>query len=278
MRTLSRRSLLTAGTVATAGAGALVVGERERGRRWLHSAGILHSPDHPAPHATVAVDEEMLASRHMGGPVAWAAAVPDATPEALVLCLHGRNGTHRTAFDAIGVHRFVAAGALPWVVVGVDGGRDSYWHRRVDGTDARAMVFEELLPELDARHGRLPLALLGWSMGGFGALAAAAAHPDRVAAAAAASPALWSAFGQTAPGAFDSAADFAANDVFRSTDVLRRLPVRIDCGDEDPFASAAHRLAAALPGAEAAFGTGFHDSAFWRSRVPAQLAFLAKTL
>jgi low temperature requirement protein LtrA len=43
---------------------------------------------------------------------------------------------------------FVAADARPWAVVGVDGGDASYWHARADGTDAEAMVLDELLPTL----------------------------------------------------------------------------------------------------------------------------------
>ena len=59
---------------------------------------------------------------------------------------------------------------------------------------------------------------------------------------------------------------------------LRAIPVRIDCGADDPFAGAARDLAARLPDAEVDFGDGFHDAGTWRHRVPAQVAFLRRAL
>jgi hypothetical protein len=53
------------------------------------------------------------------------------------------------------VDRFLGAaveqGATPFAMASVDGG-ESYWHARVDGEDAGAMVVDEFLPLL-ADHG-----------------------------------------------------------------------------------------------------------------------------
>ena len=264
--------------MASAGAGAVLAGETHRGRRWLHSVGVIDGPDREPPAVEVDVERAVLASDHMGRRVPWRLAVPTGETAATVVCLHGRGQNEGFAFDAIGVHRFVAAAGLPWAVVAADGGDASYWHERADGSDAQAMLFDELLPLVRVRLDTGPVALLGWSMGGYGALLAAASRRDDVAAVAAASPALWSRYAEAAPGSFDDDQDFAAHDVFRRIDALRGLPVRLDCGDDDPFAGATRRLATSLPKAEYETGAGFHDAGYWRSRVPAQLAFFGRTL
>lgn len=205
-------------------------------------------------------------------------AVPPGGAKAVIMCLHGRNGSDSFAFESIGVHDFVAAQQLPWAVVGIDGGVNSYWHSRADGTDSQAMVFEELLPVVRAKLTSVALLLLGWSMGGYGALLAAADRRKEVSAVAAASPALWRSVHQAAPGAFDGADDFDRHDVFRRVAALSEVPVWIGCGDADPFASASIALAAQLPLAATAFVPGSHDLELWRRFLPSQLAFFRRTV
>ena len=214
----------------------------------------------------------------MRGVVRWASATSTSSTRAVLLCLHGRNNDHTYAFEHIGLHRFVAASQLPWMVVGVDGGSDSYWHARATGVDPQRMLFTELLPQVLRQTGDVPIAVMGWSMGGYGVLLAAADHPGEVAAVCAASPALWSSYAQAAPGAFDDAGDFARYDLRRRVDTLRSLRVRIDCGEDDPFLAADRGLANLLPDAISDFGPGFHEAASWRARVPAQLTFLQTAL
>jgi enterochelin esterase-like enzyme len=56
-----------------------------------------------------------------------------------------------------------------------------------------AMLVRDFLPKLARRYGlaRGPEGLVGWSMGGYGALLAAEEHPVRFAAVAATSPAIF---------------------------------------------------------------------------------------
>lgn len=213
----------------------------------------------------------------MDGVVGWALARPAGRARAVVLCLHGRGEDHRFAFERIGVHRFAAAARLPFAIVGVDGGSSSYWHHRETGVDPEAMVFDELLPAVRAELGDVPIFLLGWSMGGYGALLGASDHLGHVAAVAVASPAIWPSFAKTAPGAFDGPADFAAHDILSRVSTLRRLPTRIECGSGDPFIRVAMKLAREL-GAESSFSPGFHDAGYWRSRVRGQLEFFRRAL
>ncbi|MBK5221204.1 MAG: alpha/beta hydrolase, partial [Thermoleophilia bacterium] len=73
----------------------------------------------------------------------------------------------------------------------------------------------EVIPAVSRRFGTDPrrVAIGGISMGGFGAYDLALKHPGRFCAVSGHSPALWFDGSETAPGAFDDAADFERNDV-----------------------------------------------------------------
>ena len=73
----------------------------------------------------------------------------------------------------------------------------------------------EVIPTVVRRFDIDPrrVAIGGISMGGFGAYDLALLHPERFCAVGGHSPALWLEAGETAPGAFDDAADFERNDV-----------------------------------------------------------------
>jgi enterochelin esterase-like enzyme len=114
-------------------------------------------------------------------------------------------------------------------------------------------------------------------MGGYGALLATSDHPERVRAVAASSPATWRSFTASSPGAFDTAADFTANDLFARASSLRPASVRIDCGEDDPFITNVKALAEVVAD-ETGFGDGFHDADYWRSRIPSQLDFFRRSL
>ena len=276
----TRREVLIggAGLVVVGVGGVIEMGGRRR-TRLLHRLGLVHSPDRSVPAAHTPIVSGTLKSAHMSAPVNWSMSVPAGAITGIVYCLHGHNADHRFAFDQIYLPDFAAAGGAKIVVAAVDGGADSYWHRRADGDDPRAMLLDEFIPLVESRVGTHPRVLLGWSMGGYGALLAAETSPDRFRAVCAASPALWTSPGSTAAGAFDSADDYRRNDVYAHTARLSKLVVRIDCGTGDPFYPSVKKFASDLvPAPQGAFGSGFHDDAYWRSVAPAQIQTIKRAL
>ena len=202
----------------------------------------------------------------------------------MLIVLHGRGGTHRSAFDDLHLDRYLAAvvaeGTAPFAIASVDGGDHEYWHPRRD-TDPAGMVLHEFVPLL-ARQG-LSLArigLLGWSMGGYGALyLAGVLGRERVEVAVAESPAIWASGTQSADGAFDDEADFSAHSVLDRTARLTGIPLLVDCGDQDGFAPVTRLLRSRLrPMPAGGITAGGHDSDYWRSRAATQLRFAGRHL
>ena len=240
------------------------------------------------------VREASFTSAHLRQEVNWLTVTPRDTALAglpLVLALHGRGGT---AWDAVGwlradtaLQEHVERGGAPFAIVSVDGGDHSYYHPRADGTDALRMLTDELLPrvaDLGVRTARL--GVMGWSMGGFGALMLARESAQgrlpghEVVAAIGTAPALWAEPGASAPGAFDDAEDFDRwGDLVTSPGIDGTVALRVDCGDEDPFAGAVRAYRRKVePTPAGGFVPGGHDGACWRPLLPAQLAFLAEHL
>jgi S-formylglutathione hydrolase FrmB len=202
----------------------------------------------------------------------------------VALFLHGLGGNNQGIFGALAAQTFLqdhlAAGGTPFAIASVDGG-DWWWHRRANGNDPQAMLLSEFLPLLQRRGldaGRI--ALLGLSMGGFGALLLASRGTiPGLRAVAAMSPAVWSRYGVGIEGAFDGPADFAAHDVFGLRPKLESLPKRIDCGIDDELYPTVKDYTSGLPGTvEGGFRPGGHDDAYWRSILPEVVAFLGRNL
>jgi S-formylglutathione hydrolase FrmB len=60
---------------------------------------------------------------------------------------------------------------------------------------------------------------------------------------------------------------------------LDSIPIRIDCGDSDPFAEATRQFIAQLANPPAGgFSPGGHDAGYWSSQLPAELAWIAPLL
>jgi alpha-beta hydrolase superfamily lysophospholipase len=217
-----------------------------------------------------------LRSRYMHEPVGWTVVRPRGLLHGIVFCLHGYEANHRFAFDDVRVPTAAHQVGLQVAVAAVDGGADSYWHKRSDGTDSLAMLLDEFVPLVRGMVGKLPQALMGWSMGGYGALLAAERAPAKFVAVAPASPAIWLSPGATAPGAFDSPADFDANDIFDDLDALRRMAIAVACGTSDPFYMATNALVARMDYPHSVFfGPGSHDATYWASVAPDQLRAIA---
>jgi S-formylglutathione hydrolase FrmB len=202
----------------------------------------------------------------------------------VALFLHGTGADNRMVFDDLHADvvlaRHVAGGGAPFAIAAVDGG-ESWWHARASGTDTQSMLLEEFLPLLAGEGldtGRT--AVFGLSMGGFGALLLASQHrTPALRAVAAMSPAVWSMYDAGRNDNFDSAEDFAANDIFALRPELELLPKRIDCGTSDNLLYSVKDYVSDLPGGhEGGFQDGGHDSGYWRSILPDVLAFLGRNL
>lgn len=220
-----------------------------------------------------------------GGAVTnWSIARPPGSTAPLrpVILLHGKDSSAATVMS-MGVEQFLAdavrAGLPPFAMAAVDGG-NGYWHRRASGEDAGAMVLDEFLPLLAAEGlDTSRVGFLGWSMGGYGALLLGSRlGAARTPAICAVSPALWTSPGAAAPGAFDDADDYAAHSVW-GLGGLDGIPLRIDCGFDDPFAGATEEFIAQLPSPPAGgFSAGGHNAQFWSGQLTSEMTWMAPLL
>jgi S-formylglutathione hydrolase FrmB len=206
----------------------------------------------------------------------------------LLVFLHGRGGSEETFIGNEAVFDGLAKlGARAPVVAFPDGGDHSYWHDRDSGQWDR-YVMREVVPKVVRRFGIDPrrVAIGGISMGGFGAYNLALRHPRRFCAVGGHSAALWFEAGETAPGAFDDAADFNRNDVVGEVrgdpDALAGMRVWNDYGTKDPFRvyneGFVDYLRAGDTDLSAHTWPGGHDSDYWNRHWPAYLRFYANSL
>ena len=202
----------------------------------------------------------------------------------LLVFLHGRGraGNESNANAAFSA-ALRAQGKRAPVVVFPNGGDHSYFHARRSGDWAR-YVLDEVIPQAVERFGADPdrVAIGGISMGGFGAFAIARRRPSRFCAVGGHSAAFWLSSGDTAPGAFDDAADFARNDLIGLARARGRAPwgsarLWLDGGTADPFRVADERFASAL-GIRMRHWAGGHTGAYWQRHYKRYLRFYASAL
>jgi S-formylglutathione hydrolase FrmB len=163
------------------------------------------------------------------------------------------------------------------------GGDHSYIRRRRSGDWAR-YVLDEVIPRAVRRlhaDGRR-VAIGGISMGGFGAYDIARLRPARFCAVGGHSAALWLSGGQSAPGAFDDASDFARHDLVALARTSGHAAwggarLWLDGGLDDPFRSAGEAFAAAL-GVPMYHWPGGHEGSYWRAHYGSYLRFYADAL
>jgi S-formylglutathione hydrolase FrmB len=243
--------------------------------------------DHGARVAHMSVRSEAV-GRSLGVNVVVPAAPQPKGERPLLVFLHGRGGSQDTFTGDEAVFEGLAALRRKAPVIAFpDGGVHSYWHDRDGGAWGR-YVMREVIPKVERRFGVDParLAIGGISMGGFGAYDLALEHPGHFCAVGGHSPALWFEAGETAPGAFDDAADFARNDVVGEVrgnpDAFAGMRVWNDYGDEDPFRPYDEGFVSSLraDGAHLSAHTwsGGHDAAYWNRHWPAYLRFYANAL
>jgi pimeloyl-ACP methyl ester carboxylesterase len=297
MPQLSRRAVLRLGAGAAAGAvGGYALDRLVPSRPPLRAPVTMtgtgvplapRPPLEPAPPAQAAptmVTGSFVSAARGGVATNWAIARPPGQTKPLrpVIALHGKGSSAATVMDGgveQGLAQAVGAGLPPFAVVAVDGG-GSYWHKRASGEDSGAMILNELIPMLDTKGlDTARVAFLGWSMGGYGALLLGGRlGAARTAAICAVSPALWLSPGAAAPGAFDGPDDWSANSVF-GMPALASIPIRVDCGNSDPFYAATRQFIAQLPHPPSGgFSPGGHDASFWSSQLPTELTWMAPLL
>lgn len=185
----------------------------------------------------------------------------------VVVMLHGSGGDARTPFDAYGIHYYLAdavrKGTAPFAVASIDDWFDPA------GMPSTALT-RDLLPAL-AKQGLQTqhIGVLGWSMGGRGALWYAAGQgSDHVSVVAVASPALSQADTKVLPAK------------------LHAIPASLTCGRDDAFSDPTAKLLTNIRdsgngnGAQVTGGiyAGCHDTAFRRRMLPRQLAFIGEHL
>jgi S-formylglutathione hydrolase FrmB len=202
----------------------------------------------------------------------------------LLVFLHGRGdkGEDSNVNDEF-FKALSALGDRAPAVVFPNGGNHGYWHDRHGAKWAR-YVLDEVIPRAakELRTDPKRVAIGGISMGGFGALDLARLHPHRFCAVGAHSPALWQSGGETAPGAFDDAQDFARHDVIaaarRDPGLFSGTPVWLDAGSADPFRPGDRAFDAASSRVRLRTYPGAHEGAYWRAHYRAYLRFYANAL
>jgi enterochelin esterase-like enzyme len=295
-RRISRRAFVLggAGLAVVGGAGAYAATQFPLRSWWMRHTGACGSPGPIPPESKAMLTVDAFESTVLGGPVGFALAAPpghdftSALP--VVIMLPGRGGravgtmiaTHMADFVAQGI---ADRGVEPFALAAIDGGT-SYWHPRTSGEDRMGMLMTEFLPMIAQRFGLgadwQRRAIMGWSMGGYGAILMAERYPEVFCAVSATSPAIWQSYREMADAvgdAFDNATQFAEFDVITNADALAGTPVRIDCGSSDPFYPNVKALVAALPAEpQGEFRPGCHAIDTWRWFGPGQVDFLGTAL
>ncbi len=149
------------------------------------------------------VATDSLPSKTLGRQFPYVVYLPDgyrqnAMRYPVLYLLHGAGGDEMAWARDGGIKatadRLIASGAIPPAIIVMPGCRTCWW---VDGAvdKAETAFWNELVPAIDgrfrtiaSRRGRL---IAGLSAGGFGAVRFALRYPDRIAAAAALSPAVY---------------------------------------------------------------------------------------
>jgi S-formylglutathione hydrolase FrmB len=212
----------------------------------------------------------------------------DAEPNLPVcVALHGR-GEGAGMFVDLGVPKMLSSavnyqGTPPYAIVAVDGG-DQYWVPSEDDAgdesadDPQAMLTEELPGWLEERGlATNPFAVLGISMGGYGAFNYATNFNDP--AIAAISPALFLSWPEAKDrNVFATEEQWTDTDPLRKVDALAGVPMGVWCGESDPFLDATQQLVDRAKPAIADIGPGDHDEIYWRKVLPYAIKFVGKRL
>ncbi|MEU0788682.1 alpha/beta hydrolase-fold protein [Amycolatopsis sp. NPDC005961] len=243
-------------------------------------------PPVPAPTSPSALRDSVTVQRMpsaaRGTDVDLVLITPEGVPSSglpVCLALHGRGARARTFLD-LGVPsaltEAVRAGIPPFAVAALDG--DHYWVDVGAGDDPQRMLTDEVPAWLASRDLRPPSAVFGISMGGFGALRFARAHPDLKAVATASAALFVSWPDARSRKVFSGEDNWRAEEPLLHTEDLKAESLGLWCGDADPFLGADRKLVRAVNPAVAAFSPGKHEDAYWRAILPEVLKFVGRRL
>jgi pimeloyl-ACP methyl ester carboxylesterase len=238
-------------------------------------------PTGPAP-LREPVTVQRMSSAARGTDVDLVLISPEGVPASglpVCLALHGRGARART-FPELGLPAAltaaVRAGVPPFAIAAVDG--DHYWVDVGDEDDPQKMLAEEVPTWVKQRDLRPPSAVFGISMGGFGALRFARAHPDLKATAVASAALFVSWPDARARKVFSGEANWRAEEPLLHTGELRGADLGVWCGESDPFEGADRRLVKAVSPAVSSFSPGKHEDEYWRGVLPDVLKFVGQRL
>ncbi|MEV7094322.1 alpha/beta hydrolase-fold protein [Amycolatopsis sp. NPDC051045] len=238
-------------------------------------------PTHPsALRDPVTVHRTRSAAR--GTDVDLVLITPEGVPASglpVCLALHGRGARART-FLELGVPSLlttaVRAGTPPFAIAALDG--DHYWVDVGSGDDPQRMLTDEVPGWLAGRDLRPASAVFGISMGGFGALRFARAHPDLKAVATASAALFVSWPDARSRKVFADETNWRAAEPLLHTADLRPAGLGVWCGESDPFLGADRRLVKAVSPEVSRFSPGGHNDEYWRGTLPEVLKFVGERL
>ena len=203
------------------------------------------------------------------------------TTAALPVCLvlHGRGGDARGYLD-FGLPQFLTAaarsGVPPFAAVAVDCGKTYLMDR--DGDNPMRMLLADLPGWLADRDLPAPQAVLGFSMGGFGALNYAR-NRKNLSAVALASPAMFQYWPDAKKrNSFRDEAQWLEFEPLRHTEDFTGMPIGLWCGTEDPFATAAREFVSQAHPELPAISRGAHNTAYWLRVLPDIMRFIGTHL
>ena len=221
-----------------------------------HAGGKTPSTTHSPRTTTLTKVFYRLHSKDTHGDRLEGALVPNGPSRgrALLVMMPGRgSGPGSQAFTGgswTGPVRALTPAMAP-VVLSLDSGASSYFHDRATGRWG-SYVVDEVIPDAIKRFHIDPrrIGIGGNSMGGFGALDIARLHRGKFCVVGVREPAIWQSGGETAAGAFDSAADFDRHNLIAEAranpNMFGPTPIWIDHGDRDAFISGDDAFVTAL--------------------------------
>lgn len=283
---MTRRSLLTAvgvvtgvGVAAAAGASAGLLPSGYWTRRQLGVVGEKGVP--PAVQTGGTEIRSMPSNARSASVEVLVTRPPTPANQTLPVCLalHPRGSSARGMAE-LGLPQFLASAAAsglpPFVIVAPDGG-DHYWTDSGPGDNAMLMLRQELPGWLNQLGLPPPSAVLGLSMGGFGALSYSLR--ENPLATALLSPALFTSWADAkSRHGFPDRSVWEAHDPLRFAEKIDGHRLGVWCGDADVFYDTARELASRAHPTVSAFGPGDHTAGYWRRVLPEALRFISDRL